>query len=492
MVDIVILLDEHHSHATFLAGGTAAVAYVFVELQGSIGGAAPGNLSAYDYFLTQLRVIVHYIRMLFLPVNLNFAHDVRPSTSVIEWSVVASGLVLLAIACLAWYLRKRSPVVSFSIFWFFITLAPTSSIVSVLDVIFEHRLYLPLVGVCLSFPLLLIWIQRRSPMLTPARCGAAIVLILAAGTIVRNQVWADEVTLWSDTIAKSPGLARGYRGLAQAYYSRGAYDKAVEASKEGIQKTSGAESTFYGNMGQFYLLLGRYDEALDAFSKATQFHATTGEDARAYYNMGVTHLYKQEFPAAEQAFVKSLELDPNYLSAWDSYISLNLDAGKQQSLRDQMQGMLKNGPNAKAYYGLAKVALLESNYNDAVNFFTQSRPAYGNEKMFLFNYAMALESAGDAAGAIDRYNEALRIDPQFMQAHFNLAQIYFDRGRFTAAIPHFEQVLKIDPRNTPAHIQLARIFIQQGQRVLARNHLSAVLNMSPGNAEAAALWPQTL
>ena len=329
-------------------------------------------------------------------------------------------------------------------------------------------------------------------MLTPARCGAAIVLILAAGTIVRNQVWADEVTLWSDTIAKSPGLARGYRGLAQAYYSRGAYDKAVEASKEGIQKTSGAESTFYSNMGQFYLLLGRYDEALDAFSKATQFHATTGEDARAYYNMGVTHLYKQEFPAAEQAFVKSLELDPNYLSAWDSYISLNLDAGKQQSLRDQMQGMLKNGPNAKAYYGLAKVALLESNYNDAVNFFTQSRPAYGNEKMFLFNYAMALESAGDAAGAIDRYNEALRIDPQFMQAHFNLAQIYFDRGRFTAAIPHFEQVLKIDPRNTPAHIQLARIFIQQGQRVLARNHLSAVLNMSPGNAEAAALWPQTL
>jgi tetratricopeptide (TPR) repeat protein len=136
--------------------------------------------------------------------------------------------------------------------------------------------------------------------------------------------------------------------------------------------------------------------------------------------------------------------------------------------------------------------LLDNKYKDAASFFKQAWPAYNNEKMFVFNYAMALENAGDAAGAMDRYLDALRLDPRFMQAHFNLAQLYYDNRQFVQAIQHFEQVLRFDPQNTPAHIQLARIFIQQGQRVLARNHLSAVLNVSPGNPEATALWRETL
>jgi tetratricopeptide (TPR) repeat protein len=491
------VLSRWRFYATFVIGGIATAIYVLIDLSHSIGGSAPGNLSSHDYFLTELRVIVRYIRMTFLPIGLNLAHDVHPSTSPFEPAVIISGLFLLAIIVLGWLLRQRNPIASFSIFWFFITLAPTSSIVSVLDVMVDHRLYLPLIGVSLSFPLVLVWIEqltrpRMGSVLSAAQYGAAVILILIAATIMRNEVWADETTLWSDAIAKSPGQARGYSGLAQAYFLRGEYEKAIEVSMQGIHNVSGSEKRFYGNIAQFDLAFGHYDDALNAFSKVLESHPTLLEQAQTYYNIGVAYLNKQELLPAEQAFAKSLEIDPNYLPAWDSYIVLSVDAGNQQALKDQIDGMLKDGANAKAYYGLARIALQENKFKDAADLFKLAAPAYHGDKMFVFNYAMALGNAGDTGASIDRYLDALQIDPQFMQAHFNLAQIYFDKGQFQAAIPHFEEVLRVDPRNEPAHLQLARIFIQEGQRMQARNHLSAVLNVSPGNAEANALWQQTL
>src|SRR2546427_7351533 len=110
--------------------------------------------------------------------------------------------------------------------------------------------------------------------------------------------------------------------------------------------------------------------------------------------------------------------------------------------------------------------------------------------MFLFNYAFALDESGNMDRAIDKYMAALRVDPLFMQAHYNLAEIYMKKRIDQLAIDHLEQVVIIDDSRTPARLQLARLYIQQGQAGLARNHLSAILSTSPDNAEAKALWQQ--
>src|SRR5204863_3766114 len=124
-------------------------------------------------------------------------YDFTPSASPLVPAVVLSFLFLLGIVWLGWRLRRRAPVFSFSIFWFFITLAPTSSVVSIVDVIFEHRLYLPLVGVCMSFPFFVDFVreklrQRFSIPGTTLQYAAVIVLLLVVGTQERNYVWSDE------------------------------------------------------------------------------------------------------------------------------------------------------------------------------------------------------------------------------------------------------------------------------------------------------------
>src|SRR5207245_500273 len=120
----------------------------FGVLRGSVGIAAAG-ISSYSYFLTELRVIVRYLQITLLPAGLNFLYDFPPSSSLLEPAVVFSAFILAGLLSCAWWLRKRQPILAFSIFWFFVTLAPTSSFFPINDVIFEHRLYLPMVGLCL-------------------------------------------------------------------------------------------------------------------------------------------------------------------------------------------------------------------------------------------------------------------------------------------------------------------------------------------------------
>ena len=140
---------------TMFGIGAAYVGYWLVTgpIRFSVGVNLAGHLSSWHYFLTQTRVLGKYLRLVFWPVNLNLDYDFQPSMYIDTWVLVFASLhVGLLIA--GWLMRKRHPVFAFSIFWFYICLAPTSSFLPILDVIFEHRMYIAMVGMALAFPLL--------------------------------------------------------------------------------------------------------------------------------------------------------------------------------------------------------------------------------------------------------------------------------------------------------------------------------------------------
>jgi tetratricopeptide (TPR) repeat protein len=509
------LLSRWRFYATFLIGG-AAIIYYFLTgpLSQSIGGAVPGNLPGYQYFLTELRVLILYIRILFLPVGLNLDYDFRPSTG-FEPAVIVSLVILVSILMLAWFLRRKAPVLAFSIFWFFVTLSPTSSVVSILDVIFEHRLYLPLAGVCLSFPVLLVAAREhlRARIRLPGSAVAWGVLILSAltvATLLRNQVWRDEVRLFTDVVDKSPHKDRAYNSLAYAHFKRGDNAAAIDVLKKALVMVPGKEMDFTETLANVYLKAGNLDEAIRLFEQTTR-ELDGRRVAIAYNNLGGAWLYKwnalqaqsnqmapQAFSAANEAvlapaagaFARALEIAPDMASALDSWITAMYGRGKGSEIVLKAAEDLKVKEDFTSLYILGKGAFLNADWAGADQYFDRAARFRPDVKILHFNHGYALAAMGKDDQAIEQYLQAIRLDPIFFEAHNNVALSYMRQNEFASALEHFKEVLRFEPRHFSANLGLAKIYRQQGNMEAARRHLQTALEVSPGNLEVAALMKE--
>jgi protein O-mannosyl-transferase len=513
------VLTRWRFYSTFFIGGIVAAYYIVtVGLAGSVGSSPAGHLSVLRYFLTQVRVIVRYVRLIFVPVGLNLDYDFRPSTGPLELSFILSALFLLALIGLAWVIRKRFPVFSFSIFWFFLTLAPTSSVIPILDVIFEHRLYLPLVGVSLSFPVFLEFVadQVRRRLHHRLKVGATATILLAGlmvGTILRNQVWRDETRLWVDIVAKSPNKVRAYNGLAFAYFKKGRYADAVNLLEKAIADHPEMRIELSDALGNFYFKTGQLDKAVALFSKALD----TPEMWRRvieYNNLGVAYLYKwsdlsskknqmpeQTFAseqhsilsAAVAAFSKCIELEPRMLAALDAMINAYSFMNETDDVEKSALARLQSKESFNDLYTVGKIAFNKNDFARAIEFFTRAEkldPGDPTSKQFYHNFGYALNVMGQKDQAIDKYLHAIRIDPIFIEAHHNVALIYMDKHEFEKAKEHFLEVLRYDPTHVNANINLAWIYANEGNKALARNYLNTARSKAPGDERVAQVAQQ--
>lgn len=135
------------------------------------------SISPKEYLYTQFNVIVYYVSLVFVPINQNLDYDFPVSRGLFEVPYVAEGTVLnypipppivslivilgilgFAVYSFNLYRKEKDPinlVITFFILWFFIILSPTSSVIPIIDVIFEHRVYLPLLGVITVFVIMI-------------------------------------------------------------------------------------------------------------------------------------------------------------------------------------------------------------------------------------------------------------------------------------------------------------------------------------------------
>lgn len=111
------------------------------------------GITAWTYLLTSFNVIWTYIRLLFLPINQNLDYDYAIAKSLFEFPTLLSFVGhLLVVAGAFWlYIKKRQLLIPFGVAWFYIGLSPVQSFVPILDVIFEHRVYMPSIGFFLIF-----------------------------------------------------------------------------------------------------------------------------------------------------------------------------------------------------------------------------------------------------------------------------------------------------------------------------------------------------
>ena len=514
------LLSRWRFYSLYILGASATIYYLLtVGLKEVVGSHVSGNLSSWHYFLTETRVLIRYLQLTFLPFGLNLDYDFRPSAGIADPAVLFSVVLLLALGILGWRLRERAPIFAFSIFWFFVTLSPTSSFAPIADVIFEHRMYLPLAGLAISFPLLVKRFSPRGPLFS---CWILAALVI--GTVSRNYVWGDEIRLFTDVVAKSSHKKRPYNSLAFAYYKRGDYDHAVAVLENGMEKIPDGIDYLGDFLGTMYLKQGQYGKAIQLFQReAREF---TGKQlAETYNHLGMAYLYiwtdlqnrqnqitaaefdsrKEEVlkPAAE-AFSKGLEIMPGMASMLDEYINTMCWRGRGSALETAAVARLRLNENfdfARAteaqktekfsdLYTIGKVAFNNGDYARADNYFEEAEKIRNDVKIVFFNHGYALAALKQDERAIEKYIQAIHVEPVFIEAHHNLGLIYMNRRDYPKAIESFTEVLRFEPNYVSAHLHLASIYAAEGKKDLAREHISSVLAVSPNNPQAAAIARQ--
>ncbi|MBI5874245.1 MAG: hypothetical protein HZB81_00055 [Deltaproteobacteria bacterium] len=200
-----------------------------------------GILPRHQYFLTELNVIVfYYMRWLIFPFEGPHADpDIPPETTIFDGSTILAVLIIAGLIAASFFGRKRWPVVSFGMLWYFITLIPTSSIFPIGDVAVERHVYIPAIGFSLAAGYLLARAKDKISFKALLPVYAALFITLIYFTIASNFIWKNEITLWEDAATKTPNKIRVLNNRAYGYYTAGDLNMAERYYKELLERIAG-------------------------------------------------------------------------------------------------------------------------------------------------------------------------------------------------------------------------------------------------------------
>lgn len=368
------------------------------------------TITPYHYFLTQARVIMTYIRLIIVPLSQNLDYNYPVLRSFFEPQVLLSFFFIASVIGLAIYLFFRSNIaihnpgpsspnsqihgsppprithgelrlISFGIFWFFIILFPSSSVIPQRDVIFEHRLYLASLGLILSIVIAGNMLLKRivvnfrgKDRYIPTVVVIIIVSILAVATNIRNTVWHNDLTLWEDVVAKSPGKPRAHYNLGIAHLRRGHYEKALSElrkAKESKDDGSILREKILLNIGVTLLLTGRVDEAIDVFLEGLRFSPT----------------------------------EPYFLD--NMAIALRKKGKHEEALKYADLSLKVNPENSEIHGLIGKIYYEQGNYGKALEYYTNALKLRSDDPFISWDIALTLEKMGKPDEASVYYRRSL-------------------------------------------------------------------------------------
>jgi tetratricopeptide (TPR) repeat protein len=325
-------------------------------------GGETGIGNSLQYLLAQIQVIPTYLRILLLPVGLSIDHDFRPTPALSPYALYCM-LVLSSLGALAIRFRKRNPSVSFWIAAFFIFLLPTSSIIPSRDLLFEHRLYLPMAAaaILMAWAFLAVLSELKLPVRYRALLMTALSLTLLSSyarmSWQRTYLWGDNIRLWSDAVSHAPGKARPHYNLGVAFLERNR-EKAKTEFLRALEIDPEYAAASY-NLGWIAQSEGNYESAADYY-RATLKSDTT--NWQAHHNLGNIAIVRGRLRDAVDEFQETIRRNRQY---WPAYLSL---AGLQMRQGDTAGGL-------KTLQALMEFRwdLLEARFMRATGMIAQSR-----------------------------------------------------------------------------------------------------------------------
>jgi len=214
-------------------------AYLASHPQWLANGYAGRDFTLYQRLLSEARILCDYLLWTLVPLPhwMGIYHDdFVTSTGLLHpATTLAAILFLVALAILAWRLRRASPGLAFGLAWFLAGQSMESTIIP-LELVFDHRNYLPMTGLLLGLVCALApWVAHRVPKRVALACCGTLILTLGGITASWAYTWGDPLRLALTEATDHPDSARAqYEAGRQIIFTGTAHGRRDEAELEAV------------------------------------------------------------------------------------------------------------------------------------------------------------------------------------------------------------------------------------------------------------------
>jgi tetratricopeptide (TPR) repeat protein len=296
-------------------------------------------------------VLLLYLKNFLFPVTqlYYYGYNQIPVANWQQVTIILSLLIHMALLIICILFYKKNKVISFGIFFYFISISIYLHLFRTLaDTMADRFLFTPSVGLCV----LTVWLfgfifkinfekqtvidllniakdrQKKAFQPTFKFLFGCILILLSLKTISRNKVWKNNESLVTHDMPQLENCARANNYFADVLQNKlkNNYDATTETLmiKHYLKSIEISKASYYAflGLGNYYKNIKKYNQALPVFDSMVHLFP---EQADPHFFIGDTYLQLEEYQKAEKHLSKALALAPNVLS---SYLSLSLTLSK--------------------------------------------------------------------------------------------------------------------------------------------------------------------
>ena len=382
------------------------------------GGLAPvlqlPQISQREAFYSSFALIAAYVWKCLWPVNLCAFYSFHKSVALSDPRVLAGFLILgLSLGAFS-YFWKRERLVSFSLLWFFLNIAPVLNARWLgANVFTERYLYLPSLGFCwlAAEAGRRLWMKLAERPAARKLCAAGLgtlAILCLVRIVTRNPIWHDDAKFYRTTLAAQPDAIAIRINLGAVYWNFGQSDQAEAEWREALRRAPN-HWLILNNLGLAAAKKKRYDEAIDDFQRSIRLRPNYAD---SHINLGRIYAQTGAGEKAEGQLRAAVALAPLYVPARNELAKFYFDSGRFEEAEEQYRSSVSSGSTTQAWDSLGDIYSRWSRWQDAERAFRQALALDTFDSHAHFGLGAALEAEGRTREALAEYTAGLETDPR--------------------------------------------------------------------------------
>jgi tetratricopeptide (TPR) repeat protein len=424
------------------------------------------RIRPWPFFISQFKVVLHYITMFIWPFNMCVEYDWKISRGIFAADCIGPFIVLALIFgfLLSLYRKNRSHVVVFAALWFFTVLAPRSSFIPSSELLTDYKTFVGSMGILFIFSTVIVYcierlkeafLQKELEQFAPLvilPCLLIVMLPVGYAAYSRNLVWSSGVEFWGNILKNAPGKPRAYNNYGVALSESGKYKESIPYYLKAIQMDNHYPDPV-NNIAVAYAQTGNVDRGIFYLQKVIEMQPNYPE---GYNNLASFLIQKGEYDRAEQSLKVAVKLRPHYGKAYYNLGKVYFAQNRMEEAYESFKNActIADLDNPAGFETFGRICIALKKYDEAIQALTKmARMAPCRDSYFHLGNAFHIQ--GDFNKALQAYKQAERYDANDNRLMYNLGETYAKLHDPKMALNYFQRAQSLNYAGANLPIRVA-------------------------------------